>query len=73
MQLKGQIDAYTAGDYENASRLFRQAYEHTVMTGDTLAEAIVAQNPDEFGASGSRSAPESLLPGAALGLGRSGD
>ena len=49
MQLKGQIDAYAAGDYEEAYRLFRQAYEHMVMTGDTLAEAIVAQNPDEFG------------------------
>ena len=42
MQLKGQIDAYAAGDYEEAYRLFRQAYEHMVMTGDTLAEAIVA-------------------------------
>ncbi|HWM13336.1 MAG TPA: hypothetical protein VNO56_02520 [Gaiellaceae bacterium] len=49
MQLKGQIDAYAAGDYEEAYRLFRQAYEHMVMTGDTLAEAIVKQNPDEFG------------------------
>jgi hypothetical protein len=49
MQLKGQIDAYAAGDYEEAARLFRQAYEHMVMTGDTLADAIVQQNPDEFG------------------------
>ncbi|MGH3024126.1 MAG: copper amine oxidase [Gaiellaceae bacterium] len=49
MQLKGQIDAYAAGDYEEAYRLFREAYAHMVMTGDTLAEAIVAQNPDEFG------------------------
>ncbi|MGH3015940.1 MAG: hypothetical protein ACRDNN_13420 [Gaiellaceae bacterium] len=49
MQLKGQIDAYAAGDYEEAYRLFRQAYEHMVMTGDTLADAIVKQNPDEFG------------------------
>lgn len=49
MQLKGQIDAYAAGDHEEAYRLFRQAYEHMIMTGDTLADAIVAQNPDEFG------------------------
>jgi hypothetical protein len=38
-----------AGDYEDAYRLFRQAYDHMVMTGDTLADAILAQNPDEFG------------------------
>ncbi len=47
-QLKGQIDAYAAGDYEEAYRLFRQAYRHMVMTGDTLAAAIVKQNPDAF-------------------------
>ena len=49
MQLKGQIDAYAAGNHEESSRLFRQAYEHMIMTGDTLADAIVKQNPDEFG------------------------
>lgn len=49
MQLKGQIDAYAAGNHEEASRLFRQAYEHMIMTGDALADAIVKQNPDEFG------------------------
>jgi hypothetical protein len=27
MQLKGQIDAYAAGDYEEAYRLVRQAYQ----------------------------------------------
>jgi hypothetical protein len=48
MQLKGQIDAYAAGDYEKAYTLFRQAYEHMVMTGDTLADAIVKQNPEMF-------------------------
>jgi phosphoglycolate phosphatase-like HAD superfamily hydrolase len=48
MQLKGQIDAYAAGDHEEAY-LFRQAYEHMIMTGDTLADAIVAQKPGEFG------------------------
>jgi hypothetical protein len=49
VQLKGQIDAYAAGDYEEAYRLFREAYAHMVMTGATLADAIVAQNPDAFG------------------------
>jgi hypothetical protein len=49
MQLKGQLDAYAAGDYEEAYRLFREAYKHMVMTGDTLAGAIVEQNPDMFG------------------------
>jgi hypothetical protein len=48
MQLKGQIDAYAAGDYEKAYSLFRQAYDHMVMTGDTLAEAIVKQNREMF-------------------------
>jgi hypothetical protein len=46
--LKGQIDAYAAGDYEEAYRLFREAYRHMVMTGDTLAAAIVQQSPDAF-------------------------
>jgi hypothetical protein len=46
--LKGQIDAYAAGDYERAHSLFRRAYEHMVMTGDTLAGAIVKQNPEMF-------------------------
>ena len=49
MQLKGQLDAYAAGDYDEAYRLFREAYEHMVMTGDTLAGAIVEQNPNMFG------------------------
>jgi hypothetical protein len=48
MQLKGQLDAYAAGDYDEAYRLFREAYRHMVMTGDTLAGAIVEQNPDMF-------------------------
>jgi hypothetical protein len=48
MDLKGQIDAYAAGDYERAYSLFRRAYEHMIMTGDTLAGAIVKQNPDRF-------------------------
>lgn len=48
MQLKGQLDAYAAGDYEEAYRLFREAYRHMVMTGDTLADAIVQQSPDTF-------------------------
>ena len=48
MQLKGQIDAYAAGDYDEAYRLFREAYRHMVMTGDTLADAIVQQNADTF-------------------------
>ena len=47
-QLKGQIDAYAAGDYAKAYGLFREAYAHMYMTGDTLAEAIVKQSPDKF-------------------------
>jgi hypothetical protein len=47
-QLKGQIDAYAAGDYEQAYTLAREAYAHMVMTGDTLAGAIVKQSPEKF-------------------------
>jgi hypothetical protein len=47
-QLKGQLDAYAAGDYDEAYGLAREAYRHMVMTGDTLAGAIVEQNPDMF-------------------------
>jgi hypothetical protein len=47
-QLKGALDAYAAGDYEEAYDLFREAYKHMVATGDTLAAAIVRQNPDMF-------------------------
>ena len=48
MQLKGQIDAYAAGDYENAYELAREAYAHMYELGTTLAGAIVAQSPDTF-------------------------
>ena len=47
-QLKGAIDAYAAGDYEQAYTLTREAYDHMVATGDTLAAAIVQQSPDKF-------------------------
>jgi hypothetical protein len=47
-QLKGAIDAYAAGDYEQAYTLTREAYDHMVATGDTLAAAIVQQSPDAF-------------------------
>jgi hypothetical protein len=49
MQLKGQIDEYAAGNHEEAYRYFREAYGHMVALGDTLAAAIVEQNPDQFG------------------------
>ena len=48
-QLKGALDAYAAGDYEESYSLFREAYKHMVATGDTLAMGIVEQNPDMFG------------------------
>ena len=47
-QFKGSIDAYAAGDYEQAYALMQEAYDHMVVTGDTLAAAIVEQNPDTF-------------------------
>jgi hypothetical protein len=42
-QLKGQIDAYDAGNYEQAYASFRDAYHHMVMTGDALAAGIAEQ------------------------------
>ncbi len=47
-QLKGQIDAYAAGDYERAYSLAREAYAHMYMVGTTLAGGIVKQSPDKF-------------------------
>ncbi len=47
-QLKGQIDAYAAADYAKAYSLMREAYAHMYMTGDTLADAIVKQTPQDF-------------------------
>jgi hypothetical protein len=51
-QLKGQIDAYAKGDYERAYSTAREAYAHMYMTGDTLAGAIVEQNPEKFATEG---------------------
>ena len=59
-QLKGQIDAYAAGDYAEAYRFAREAYAHMYMTGDTLAGAIVEQNPDKFSAEGTTEAAVDL-------------
>ncbi len=47
-QLKGQIDAYAAGDYDEAYALARKAYAHMYMLGTTLACAIVEQSPEKF-------------------------
>ena len=47
-QLKGAIDAYAAGDYEQFYALMGEAYDHMIATGDTLAAAIVQQSPDKF-------------------------
>ena len=48
MQLKGQLDAYAAGNHGQSARLTRDAYAHMFETGDTLAGAIVEQSPDDF-------------------------
>jgi hypothetical protein len=49
MQLKGAIDAYAAGDYDESYAIFREAYKHMQETGDALAAAIVEQHPEMFG------------------------
>ena len=43
LQLKGQLDAYAAGNYADAARLQHGAYVHMGMTADTLASAIAKQ------------------------------
>jgi hypothetical protein len=43
LELKGQIDAYAAGNYAKAGKLYSEAYNHMFMTGDLLAGAIAKQ------------------------------
>lgn len=43
LQLKGQLDAYAAGDYADAARLQHGAYVHMGMTADILSSAIAKQ------------------------------
>ncbi len=43
LELKGQLDAYAAGNYGLAATKYRAAYAHMIMTGDLLAGAIAKQ------------------------------
>ena len=43
LQLKGQLDAYAAGNYKQSYTLADGAYNHMFMTGDLLAGAIAKQ------------------------------
>ncbi len=43
LELKNQLDAYSAGNYTKAANLYRDAYAHMFMTGDLLAGAIAKQ------------------------------
>jgi hypothetical protein len=43
LQLKGQLDAYAAGNYKQSYTLTDGAYNHMFMTGDLLAGAIAKQ------------------------------
>jgi len=43
LQLKGQLDAYAAGNYKQAYAVTAGAYDHMFMTGDLLAGAIAKQ------------------------------
>jgi hypothetical protein len=43
LQLKGQLDAFAAGNYAQAYALTNGAYEHMGMTADLLASAIAKQ------------------------------
>jgi hypothetical protein len=48
MHLKGQIDAYSKGQYARSYALTRTGYKHMGMTGDVLAGAIVKKFPSKF-------------------------
>lgn len=48
MHLKGQIDAYSKGQYARSYALTRTGYKHMGMTGDVLASAIVKKFPNKF-------------------------
>jgi hypothetical protein len=48
LQLKGQLDAYDRGQYAKTYALTREAHHHMVMTGETLADAIVKKFPKRF-------------------------
>jgi hypothetical protein len=50
MQLKGSLDAYAAGNYAKAYSLQMAAHDHMVMTGTTLASAIVEKFPSKYDA-----------------------
>jgi hypothetical protein len=43
LELKGQLDAYAAGNYGMASSKYHAAYNHMFMTGDLVAGAIAKQ------------------------------
>jgi hypothetical protein len=43
LQLKGQLDAFAAGNYKLSYALADGAYQHMFMTGDLLASAIAKQ------------------------------
>jgi hypothetical protein len=48
MELKGQVDAYHAGNYAKATALTREAYAHMFMMGDALSGAIAKKYPGKF-------------------------
>ncbi|MEO5632741.1 hypothetical protein [Gaiella sp.] len=43
LQLKGQLDAYAAGNYTAAANLYNAAYSHMFMTSELVAGAIIKQ------------------------------
>src|SRR3954464_6851632 len=43
LELKGQLDAYAAGNYTKAAKDYHSAYNHMFMTGDLVAGAIAKQ------------------------------
>lgn len=47
-QVVGIVDAYAAGNYDEAFELEEEAYNHIGMAADMIADAVVKQYPDKF-------------------------
>jgi hypothetical protein len=60
-QLVDQVDAFAAGDYDEAYSIAREAFAHSFDIGDALALAIAAQFPDVFPDASMREGRTSVL------------
>jgi LPXTG-motif cell wall-anchored protein len=64
LTLKDVVDAQAAGDQPKVYTALRTAFAHMPMIGDPLADAIVKQFPDKFGAASGGAMPGHAMPAA---------